>query len=129
MRHQRPIVDAFLAASRNGDFGMLLRLLDPQVVLRADAVAVAASAASRAAGAPQLPAEVRGAAEVADVFRGRASAAQPALIDGTVGAVWAPGGTPRSVLAFTVEDGRIVAIEVFADPERISEFDLTILTD
>src|SRR5213593_1837753 len=88
---QRALVDAFLAASRGGDFAALLAVLDPDVVLRADPAAVRAGASS----------EVRGAAAVAKTFSGRARAAQPALVNGAAGAVWAPGGRPRVVFGFT----------------------------
>jgi RNA polymerase sigma factor (sigma-70 family) len=111
---QRLVVEAFLAASRKGDFEALLRLLDPRVVARADAAAVAAGA----------EAEVRGARAVAGAFVGRARFARPALVEGAVGAVWAPGGRPRVVFAFTVSDGRVAEIRLLADPERLAELDL-----
>src|SRR2546426_6088726 len=82
---QRKVVDAFLAASRGGDFEALLAVLDPEVVLRADRAAVQIGASG----------EVRGAAAVARTFAGRAKEAQPALIDGAAGLVGAPGGRPR----------------------------------
>ena len=89
---QRAIVDAFLAASRDGDFDALLALLDPDVVLQADIAAMQSGASS----------EVCGAAAVAKTFAGRARAAQPALVDGLAGAVWAPGGKPpRRSLPFS----------------------------
>jgi RNA polymerase sigma-70 factor (ECF subfamily) len=116
---QRAVVAAFLAASRGGDFDALLALLDPEVVVRADGAAVAIGAVD----------EVRGAVAVAGTFAGRARFAQPALVDGIPGAVWAPGGRPRVVFAFTVVDGRIVGIDMLADPERLDELDLTILED
>jgi RNA polymerase sigma factor (sigma-70 family) len=118
-RRQRAVVDAFLAASRGGDFEALLALLDPDVVLRADPAAVQAGAAG----------EVRGAREVAGTFSGRARFARPALVDGAAGAVWAPGGQPRVVFGFTIADGRIVEIELLADPERLRQLDLAILDD
>src|SRR5438034_99360 len=86
---QREVVDAFLAAARGGDFDALLALLDPDVVLRADHAAVQLGASS----------EVRGAPAVAGTFSGRARVAQPALVNGAAGAVWASGGQPR--VAFT----------------------------
>jgi RNA polymerase sigma factor (sigma-70 family) len=110
LARQRAVVDAFLAASRQGDFEALLALLDPDVVLRADPAAVRTGAA----------AEVRGAAAVAGTFSGRAQTARPALVDGAPGAVWAPGGRPRVAFAFTVADGRILAIDLLADPERLA---------
>jgi RNA polymerase sigma-70 factor, ECF subfamily len=115
-RH-RAIVDAFLAASRGGDFDALLALLDPNIVLRADRAAVEAGA----------EAEVRGAPAVAGTFSGRARVARPALINGAPGAVWAPGGKPRVVFAFTFDGGRIVGIDLLAEPERIAQLDLSIL--
>jgi RNA polymerase sigma factor (sigma-70 family) len=116
---QRAIVDAFLAASRDGDFEALLAMLDPNVVLRSDAVAAEMGS----------PAEVLGASSVANFFAGRrARAAQLALIDGAPGAVWAPGGQPRVVFAFTIRDGKIAAINFLADPARLGEIDLEILT-
>jgi RNA polymerase sigma-70 factor (ECF subfamily) len=114
---QRKVVDAFLAASRGGDFDALLALLDPDVVLRADSAAVQMGSA----------AEVLGAAEVATTFSGRARAAQPALVNGSAGVVWAPGGKPRVVFAFTIGSGKIVQIEMLADPASISKLDLSIL--
>jgi RNA polymerase sigma-70 factor (ECF subfamily) len=107
-RH-REIVDAFLAASRNGDFAALLELLDPAVVLRADAAAVLLGATS----------EVSGATGVATTFSGRAQGARPALVNGAPGALWAPGGQPRVAFAFTIADDRIVAIDLLADPEQL----------
>jgi RNA polymerase sigma-70 factor (ECF subfamily) len=127
LTHQRAVVDAFLAASRGGDLGALLALLAPEVVLRADPVAVETSRASLAAGAPKLSPEVRGAAAVADTLFGRARGARRALIDGAAGAVWAPGGKPRGVFIFSIEGGKIAQIEVIVDPERIRELDVEIL--
>jgi RNA polymerase sigma-70 factor (ECF subfamily) len=114
LTRQREVVDAFLAASREGDFNALLALLDPDVVLRGDAAAVLAG----------TPSEVRGAAAVAGTFSGRARVALPALIDGAPGAVWAPGGRPRVAFAFTIADGKIVAIELLADPERLRHVEM-----
>jgi RNA polymerase sigma factor (sigma-70 family) len=119
LTRKREVVDAFLAASRGGDLNALLAVLDPDVVLRADRAAVQTGAA----------AEVRGAAAVAESFKGRAVAARPALVDGAAGAVWAPGGRPRVVLDFTITGGRIVAIDLLADPMRLGEMDLVILND
>jgi hypothetical protein len=92
---QRELVDAFLAASRQGEFDALLAVLDPDVVLRADSVAVRMAAAREAQGAPPLSAEIRGRETVATVFAGRAATAQPALIGGTPAAVWALEGRAR----------------------------------
>ncbi|UKY53472.1 sigma-70 family RNA polymerase sigma factor [Streptomyces inhibens] len=113
---QREVVDAFLAASRGGDFAALLALLDPEVELRTDAAAALAGASA-----------ARGAAAVAETFAGRAKAAQPALIDGFAGLVWAPGGKPRVVFGFTIRHGKVVAIELLADAGRIDQLDLELL--
>lgn len=114
---QRDVVAAFLAASREGDFDALLRLLDPGVVLRSDEAAVTAGA----------PKQVLGAPAVAETFKGRARVAQLALIDGAVGAVWAPGGRRRVVFGFKVKDGKIVEIDLLADSARLEQLDLVVL--
>jgi hypothetical protein len=129
LERQREIVGAFFAASRAGDFDRLVALLDPEVVLRADPVAVEAAAARLAAGAPALASVLRGPSAVAKTFAGRARAARLALIDGTVGAAWAPGGQPRAVFGFTVAGGKIVEIEILADPATLSQFEVTLLGD
>ncbi|MFI6044389.1 sigma-70 family RNA polymerase sigma factor [Nocardia sp. NPDC051321] len=112
---QREVVDAFLAASRGGDFGALLTLLDPEVVLRVDAAAMATGATG-----------ALGAAAVAKTFAGRAQGARLALIDGRAGAVWSVGGTPRVVFDVTVSDGRIVAIDLLADPDTLDQLELEV---
>jgi RNA polymerase sigma-70 factor (ECF subfamily) len=119
----REIVEAFLAASRNGDFDALLAALDPSVTLRADAATVAMGAAVG------MTSETHGAEEVAQQFVGRAQAARLALIDGSVGAIWGQGGQPRVVFNFTITDGKIAAIEIIADPARLSQFDVAILDE
>jgi RNA polymerase sigma-70 factor (ECF subfamily) len=127
---QKEIVEAFLAASRTNDFSALLAVLDPNVVLRADSVAVATSIEAQARGvqgAPQLAPEIRGSERVARTFAGRATAAQPALVDGVPGLVWAPGGKVVAVFAFTVSGGKVVGIDLTADPERIEKLDVEIL--
>ncbi|MER8156487.1 RNA polymerase sigma factor SigJ [Streptomyces sp. NPDC094472] len=123
LARQREIVNAFLAAAHDGDFEGLISVLDPDVVLRADYGAAPAPA----------PREVYGAAAVADqalTFSRLSSTgllARPALVNGAVGVVSSRDGRPFSVLAFTVTDGRIVAIDILADPERLSGLDLTVL--
>jgi len=116
---QRAVVDAFLAASRKGDFDALLALLDPDVVFRADAAAVKAGAQE----------ELRGAVPVAEGFLNRARAAQPALIDGLVGLTWAPGGRPKAVFDLTIVNDRIVAVELILDPDHINDLDVVLLDD
>jgi RNA polymerase sigma-70 factor (ECF subfamily) len=127
LTRQREVVDAFLVASRSGDLSALLAVLDPDVVLRADAVAVSESAARRGEGAPPLAPEVRGAAAVAAAFSGRARAAQPALVNESLAVVWAPAGRPRAVIGLTIVRGKIAAVDVIADPDRLRELDVAIL--
>jgi RNA polymerase sigma-70 factor (ECF subfamily) len=118
IRHSR-LVNAFLAAARNGDFSALLTVLDPDAVLRADEVAVQM-------GATQ---EIRGAAAVAETFSGRAQVARSALVDGAAGAVWMVAGRPRVVFSFRISHGNIVEIDLIADPERVQQLEVTILDD
>jgi RNA polymerase sigma-70 factor (ECF subfamily) len=126
---RRTIVEAFLAAARGGDFAALLAVLDPDVVLRADAAAVATSRARQAAGAPapELEPEMHGAALIAKTFAGRAAAAVPALIDGELGMAWAVNGRPRALFVLTVENGRIREIDLVADAEEIAGREVEIL--
>ncbi|PSL56241.1 hypothetical protein B0I31_104532 [Saccharothrix carnea] len=114
---KREVVAAFLAASRDGDFGALLSLLDANAVLVADPAAVRLGAT----------AEARGADAVAAVFAGRAAAARLALVDGVPAAVWAHRGRPRVVFAFTVTEGRITDIDLRADPDRLRDLDVVFL--
>jgi RNA polymerase sigma-70 factor (ECF subfamily) len=111
---ERPVVDAFLAASRTGDFAALVDLLDPEVVFRSDEAAVLG-------GGDAL---LVGAGAVAEAFRGRAQAAESAMLDGVLGVVVAPGGRLLLVLEVSVEDGRIVEIDAVADPERLAALKL-----
>ncbi len=119
LTRQREVIDAFLTASRGGDFAVLLTLLDPDVVVRADPVATHMGAF----------AEVRGAEAVAETFAGGARAARPALVNGTPGAVWMHGKTPRVVFDFTISRGKIVAIDILADLERLRQLDVTFPKD
>jgi len=114
---QREVVDAFLAASRGGDFEALVALLDPDVALVADTAAVRM-------GSPE---ETRGAAAVAGIFSGRAQGAQPALVDGRVGVAWAVRGRPKVVFEFTIENGKVLHIDMLAAPETLDALDLTLL--
>jgi RNA polymerase sigma-70 factor (ECF subfamily) len=114
LARQRRLVEAFLAASRDGDLQALIAVLDPDVVVRADDAAVQMGA----------DAEVRGATDVAGTFSGRARAAQPALVDGAPGLVWLQQGRPRVVFAFTIEGEGIAEIRMIADPDRIEELEL-----
>jgi RNA polymerase sigma-70 factor (ECF subfamily) len=114
---RRELVTAFLAAARLGEFDRLLAILDPDVVLIPDA----------AAEKMGTPAGLRGSRDVAGVFSGRAQAAQPALVNGLAGLVWATGGTPRVVFVFTLDDDRIVRIDTIANSDRIAELDVELL--
>ncbi|HJZ55738.1 MAG TPA: RNA polymerase sigma factor SigJ [Gemmataceae bacterium] len=121
LTRQREVVDAFLAASRAGDFDSLVAVLDPDVVLRADRAA-----------APPGGSEVRGAkaaAKGALAYRRRVLAAQPALVNGAVGVVFAPLGQLLAVLDLTIADGKITGIDVVADPARLHQLDLAALDD
>ncbi|MGH2461364.1 MAG: sigma factor-like helix-turn-helix DNA-binding protein, partial [Chloroflexota bacterium] len=111
---QRRAVDAFMAAARDGDFDGLLAVLDPDVVFRSDA----------GAGRSRL---LRGAAVVArgaTLGARSGGVARPALVNGAAGAVLFGNGRPVGVFAFTVVGGRIVEIDVLADPARLSRLDL-----
>jgi RNA polymerase sigma-70 factor (ECF subfamily) len=114
---QREVVDAFFAAARGGDFDALVAVLDPDVVLRSDG-------GRRRPAASDL---VRGAEAVASramTFARPSSTLRPALVNGAAGMVVAPGGRPMAVMGFTVVDGKVVAIEVLADPDRLALLDL-----
>jgi hypothetical protein len=114
---QREVVDAFLAAARDGDFEALLEVLDPDVVLRRDVVPLGGRR------------EVRGAKAVAGqalAYMRLGPLMQPALVNGAAGAVAILDGEPFAVGAITVWDGKIVEIDILADPERLSRLDLTI---
>ena len=115
VRQQKAVVDAFLAAAREGRFEELLSVLDPDITVVADEDAVATGFSGR---------EVIGASAVAAIFNGQAVAAVPVMVDGNVGAMWAPGGKPRSVLAFTVVAGKVVGMEIMNDPATIATLDL-----
>jgi RNA polymerase sigma factor (sigma-70 family) len=111
---QRRVVEAFLAASREGDFGTLLTMLDPDVVLRVD------DAAQRFGA----PAEVHGRNDVARFFKGRARGAVPAFVDGAPAAVVLVDGRPRAVITFIVVDGTIIGLEAVSEPEVIEGMDV-----
>ena len=116
---QRVVVDAFLAAARDGDFQALLEVLDPDVVLRVEPGALAGG--SR---------EIRGARAVAGraLFYSRLDLLmRPVLVNGAVGVVSTLDGQPYSIGGFTVRGGKIVEIDILADPERLRHVDLTIL--
>jgi RNA polymerase sigma factor (sigma-70 family) len=117
---QREVVDAFLAAAREGNFEALLEVLDPEVVLRADE------------GAPPIGASrvVRGAATVARLAIGFSRVdleVRPALVNGAAGIVTLREGRPFAISGFTIRNSRIVEMDVLADPERLDRLNLPIL--
>jgi RNA polymerase sigma factor (sigma-70 family) len=118
---QWAVVDAFRAASREGDFERLVAVLDPDVVVRADG----------GDARPELTSLVRGARAVAEQafsFRQLAGSSTRVLVNGVPGGVaWAADGSPFALLAMTVQGGRIVAIDVLADPDRLRELDLELI--
>jgi RNA polymerase sigma factor (sigma-70 family) len=122
LTRQRAVVDAFFAASRNGDFAALVAVLDPDVVLRSD-------------GGPSRPgasAVIHGGLTVAEqalTFARLSPFVRPALVNGAAGVVVAPHGRPFSVMGFTVRNGEIVAIDVLADPTRLRQLDLAAWAD
>jgi RNA polymerase sigma-70 factor (ECF subfamily) len=119
---QRAVVEAFLAAAREGNFDALLAVLDPDVVLRADS----------GPGLPGATVEVRGAVEVASRAQSYARldlVNQAVLINGAYGMVAYRDGEPFSVGAVTVRGGRIVEMDILADPERLRQLDLPALDD
>ena len=124
LTRQRKVVEAFLAAARAGDFEGLLAVLDPDVVRRADV----------AAGTPGAPGELRGAPAVArgalaGSQRARSAPVALALVDGRVGVVVAPRGRLSTVVTFEVRRGKIVEIDVVADPARLRKLHLAVLED
>jgi RNA polymerase sigma-70 factor (ECF subfamily) len=118
---QWKVVDAFLAAARDGDFEALVAVLDPDVVLRADG------------GVSGLSHHARGAETVARQAtmwsRQAALTVRRALVNGAAGLVSERDGAPVSVGAFTVRDGRIVELNFLVDPERLAKLDLRVLND
>jgi RNA polymerase sigma factor (sigma-70 family) len=119
---QRKIVDAFLAATRDGDFDALVAVLDPDVVLRADGGAVPPGVSRKVRGAPAV-------AEQALTYSWRAGFAQPALVNGAAGLVVASRGRPLAIIGFTVTCEKIIEIDILADPARLRQLDLAVLND
>lgn len=120
LSHQRELAEAFLAAAREGNFHALLEVLDPEVVLHADAIAAKGDA----------PAEVHGAQFVARgalTFSNRVRFARVAIVNGVVGVVIAPCGRLFLVLAFMFARDKIVKIDVIADPSRLGQLELALL--
>jgi ketosteroid isomerase-like protein len=117
LTRQREVVGAFLEAARHGDLEALVAVLDPDVVLRAGT-----------AGSSMVVHGAQAAAENALSYgRGLSQYAQPTLVNGAAGIVVARQGHPFSVMGFTVAGGKIVEIDVLADPKRLRHLDLTLL--
>ena len=114
---RREVVQAFLAAAREGDFAGLLAVLDPDVVLRADAAVPVLGGLERLSGDEA----------VARAFLGKAQAARAALLDGAPGAVFAADGRLRGALEFVVSGGRITAVDVVSDPVVLAALDVVLL--
>jgi RNA polymerase sigma factor (sigma-70 family) len=119
LTRSREVVDAFLTASRAGNFDALLAVLDPDVVFRHDRTAVPVGASR----------EVRGALAVARQFAGRAQGARPVLVNGSVGVVVAPYGRLLLVLGLAITHGKIAEINVISDPARLGQLRLSVLGD
>jgi RNA polymerase sigma factor (sigma-70 family) len=122
LTRQRELVDAFLAAARDGDFDALVAVLDPDVVLRVDRGAVPRGASREVRGAQAV-------VEQARTFALLVASARPALVNGAAGVVVAPRGRAVAVAGFTIARGRIVEIDLLADPARLRHLDLTALDD
>ena len=118
LTRQRAVVDAFLAAVRDGDFDVLLEILDPEVVLRADAGAMPRGASRVVHGARVV------ASQAVTFGRTGARFARPALVNGAAGLIAGRGGRIFSVVGFTVMAGKIVEIDILADPSRLAKLDL-----
>jgi RNA polymerase sigma factor (sigma-70 family) len=120
LARQRQVVDAFLAAARDGDLDALVAVLDPEVVVRADGGGVPAGASRVVRGA-------RAVAEQALAFSRRAPLARPVLVNGAAGVVAVAGGRLVGVMGFTVRHDRIVEIDILADPARLRRLELAVL--
>jgi RNA polymerase sigma factor (sigma-70 family) len=119
LARQRRLVDAFFAASRDGDFDALLQVLDPDVELRIDGGVLREDASLVLHGAEAVAGHTATYSKLYPFVR-------PAIVNGTAGAVVAPQGRLFSVMAFTVTNGKITQIDALLDPERLSKLDLYI---
>jgi RNA polymerase sigma-70 factor (ECF subfamily) len=117
---QREVVDAFIAAAREGDFTALLEVLDPDVVLRADVDPAGLGSATVVRGAETI-------ARQASAFQQLGVEIRPALVNGAVGTVTLRDGRPFTIVGFTIRNRRIVEMDIVADPERLARLDLAIL--
>jgi RNA polymerase sigma-70 factor (ECF subfamily) len=122
LARQREVVEAFLAASRGGDFEALLAVLDPDVTLQAD----------EAVTPPGVPRQLKGATVIARqglAFSRRAQSARLALVNGAVGLIVAPRGRLSIAVSLTIVNGKITEMDVVADPERLATLDLAVVAD
>lgn len=126
-QRQQEVVTAFMLASRQGDFDALIRLLHPDVVLRADETAIKVSTANKDRGAPQFKDEIVGAEAVANTLKGSAQGAQLALVNGLAGATWGVKGKAVVAFRFVVNDGRIEAIDIVMDKTALDNLDIQII--
>ena len=117
---QREVIDAFIAAARDGDFDGLVAVLDPDVLLRADRGAVPVGAATEIRGA-------RAVARQAQSYSRLDLVQRPVLVNGAAGVVAIRHGQPFAVMGVTVRERKIVEIDILADPERLAALDLTVL--
>jgi len=120
LARQREVVEAFLAASRGGDFEALLAVLDPDVTLQAD----------EAVTPPGVPRQLKGATVIARqglAFSRRAQSARLALVNGAVGLIVAPRGRLSIAVSLTIVNGKITEMDVVADPERLATLDLAVV--
>lgn len=122
LSQQREVVDAFFAAARNGDFDALVSVLHPDVVLRSDGGTARPQLNLTIHGAEQVAAQARLTSQLSPFVR-------PVLVNGLPGVVVAPRGQAQVVMAFTVTDAKIVAIDVLGDPRRLADLDLSAVLD
>lgn len=117
---QETAIDAFLDAARNGEFGRLLQLLDPDIELRSDEAAVELASAGAEYGAPLLDHRISGGDAIARVFAGRAELTRLVIIDGVPAAAYVADGVIHAVYLVTFDGGRIVRLDVLADAEHLA---------
>jgi len=120
MSAQREVIDAFIAASRAGDFDALLKILDPQAVVHADFGRTRVVGTGAAQGAEDV-------AHQALLFRALAGGARHAIVNGAAGVVVFTGSRPFAVAAFTIRNGLIVEIDILADSDRLATMDFSVL--
>ena len=118
---QRRVVQAFQAASRDGDLAALVALLHPDVVLRADRGLIAGAGWT----------EIHGAAAVAGqalTFRRLSTFQLPVLVNGNAGLISVADGQPMAMMSFTISGGKVIAIDILADPARLRQLDIDVLS-